>query len=363
MTEKLPISIRLKRIWLRLTRWEFWPTAIVYLPVLICYPVWALLSRDVFFFSLVNPRMRMGGLYGASKFEGLFHLNADIKPITILCESGVSIDRVKAEMAAAGISFPLIIKPDLGERGKGVEKVLTEVQLARTLPTQTSAFIIQEYLDFPFEAGVFYVRNPGECRGKITSIVVKGFLSVVGDGVQSIREIIVRNNRALLIWEKLAISLKLDWNSIPNAGEVIVIEPIGNHCRGTAFNNGTHLINDQLQTVFEDIAQQLPEFYYGRFDVRAPSEADFIMGKGIKIMEVNGANAEPAHIYEEGASLVTGIWTLLSYWNRMYRIAKSNRSRFAPSTFHEALYAYRQWQHIKHEKWNQAEPEIDPALT
>ncbi len=363
MVAKLPISLRLKRFWIRWTQWEFWPTTIVYLPVLVCYPIWALLSRDIFFFSLVNPKMRMGGLYGASKFQGLLPLDAAIKPKTLLFSADANRAMVESSLNAAQISFPIIIKPDLGERGKGVEKVVNARQLSRTLPTQTSDFVIQEYLDLPFEAGVFYIKKPGQTKGAITSIVVKGFLTVKGDGVHTIKELCLMNKRALLIWEKLEMSLSMDINRILDEGERIDIEPIGNHSRGTAFNDGNHLINPVLEERIEAMAHSLPEFHYGRFDLRAESEAQFSLGETIKVMEVNGANAEPAHIYQEGASLWGGFWTLLVYWHTIFLIARSNRNRFKPSSFAEAHLAYKQWQYIKNEKWNLAEREVDSALT
>jgi hypothetical protein len=339
---------------IKIVDWEFWSTWLVYLPVLVCYPYWAARCHSIFFFAFANPKIPMGGLYGSSKYESLKHINASDKPATMLVKHGERADSVLSKMSLLNINFPIILKPDFGERGKGVELVRSEKQLRKTIPTHSSDFVIQEYLDMPFEAGVFYIKKPWEEKGKVTSIVVKGFLHVVGDGVQTIEELALKNKRAVLLWDKLSRTLKGDLSTILPIGELVTLEPIGNHSRGTAFNNGNHLINAHINAWAERIADHLPEFYYGRFDIRAPSAEDFSKGHSIKIMEVNGANAEPAHIYQEGASLFSGLATLVKYWHTIHLIARFNKKNMPSVKFKDALFFYRRWQKIKREKWNDA---------
>lgn len=340
------------RLLIKLNHWEFWPTTLVYLPVLICYPYWALRSGSLFFFQAVNPRLIMGGLYGASKHEALAFLKDSDKPKTLLFHQGQPFQEVENQFIKAGLKYPIIIKPDLGERGKGIEKINRSSGLKPAVESQTSDYLVQEYLDMPFEAGVFYIRHPSQAKGKVTSIVVKGFLEVEGDGISTIKELATRNKRAVLIWEKLKLGLTQSEEDIPKKGERLVLEHIGNHSRGTAFNDGNHFINQKLNDWAESVAFQIPEFYYGRFDVRANSQEDFLAGKTIKIMEVNGANAEPAHIYQEGAPLIKGMKTLLLYWNTLYLISKHNLKTHPKAKFSEAWQAYKAWQAIKRDKWN-----------
>jgi hypothetical protein len=340
------------RLLIKLNHWEFWPTALVYFPILVCYPYWAIRTGSLFFFQAVNPRLRMGGLYGASKQEALEFLSAEDKPKTILFHTNNKFDGVEHRFLDAGINYPIIIKPDLGERGKGIEKIDCASRLRPAVESQTSDYLVQEYLDMPFEAGVFYIRHPTEAKGKVTSIVVKGFLEIEGDGTSSIKVLAAKNKRAVLIWSKLKMCLSKPETYVPALGEKIVLEHIGNHSRGTAFNDGNHLINQSLTDWAESVAIQIPEFYYGRFDVRAASEEDFLAGRTIKVMEVNGANAEPAHIYQEGASLSKGMKTLLQYWHTLYLISKHNLKTHPKAKFSEAWHAYKSWQEIKRDKWN-----------
>ena len=52
------------------------------------------------------------------------------------------------------------------------------------------------------------------------------------------------------------------------------------------------------RAVFDHIGKSIPDYYYGRFDLKVPSLDDLYQGKNIRIMELNGVNSEPAHIYD-----------------------------------------------------------------
>ena len=102
---------------------------------------------------------------------------------------------------------------------------------------------------------------------------------------------------------------------------------IGNHCLGTKFLNANHLINDQLTAVFNKISHEIDGFYFGRYDLRCPSLSDLYEGKNIKIMELNGAGAEPAHIYQPGFSILEGWQVLLYHWHILYEISILNHKK------------------------------------
>ena len=59
-------------------------------------------------------------------------------------------------------------------------------------------FIIQEFLTHKYECGIFYYRHPNEKKGTITYITLKEFLSVRGDGISTLKELVHLNNRASL---------------------------------------------------------------------------------------------------------------------------------------------------------------------
>ena len=50
----------------------------------------------------------------------------------------------------------------------------------------------------------------------------------------------------------------------------------------------------------------------------------------VKIMELNGCGAEPAHIYHPGSSIWSGINTLITHWKNLYRVSKENHERGVP---------------------------------
>jgi hypothetical protein len=62
-------------------------------------------------------------------------------------------------------------------------------------------------------------------------------------------------------------------------GTTQLLEPIGNHCRGTIFRDKGDLISDPLCEVFDTISKSIEGFYYGRFDLRVRSMEDLIKGE------------------------------------------------------------------------------------
>jgi len=83
----------------------------------------------------------------------------------------------------------------------------------------------------------------------------------------------------------------------------VVLEPIGNHCRGTTFLNANDIIDEKLTKVFDSISNRIPGFYFGRYDLRCSSIEDLKKGKNVRIIELNGAGSEPDNIYHSCASI------------------------------------------------------------
>lgn len=229
-------------------------------------------------------------------------------------------------LTSHGLTFPLIFKPDMGERGWMVRKINSEAEAKRYLSEIRVDFIIQELVDLPLEFGVFYLRFPSQENGFVNSITGKEFLSVEGDGRQTLEELIRKKDRAMLQWDELKATYANRLQTILQRGEKLELVSIGNHCLGTAFLNQNHLINEKLSASFDRISQQIDGFYFGRYDLRCASLDDLERGR-VKIVELNGCGAEPAHIYHPGASLWKGISDLISHWNNMYRISKENHAR------------------------------------
>jgi hypothetical protein len=308
---------------IKLKSWEYWPFGILQAP-LFFYWIWlSLKARSLVFFSASNPGILMGGMFGESKFEVLEKLPVSVKPATILVRKQAGIDEIMTQMEQAGLRFPVIAKPDLGERGWMVKRLSSWSDLEAYVSAIKIDFLIQEYVDLPFEFGVFYVRYPNEPAGRVNSIVGKEMLSITGDGQKTLRTLILEKERAKLQWAVLQNVYKERLDEKPGANETIELISIGNHCLGTKFLNRNDLITAELSASFDQISKQVEGFYFGRFDLRTASCEDLALGR-VKVMELNGCGAEPAHIYQPGFSFLKALAVMFKHWSDIYRISIEN---------------------------------------
>ena len=114
------------------------------------------------------------------------------------------------------------------------------------------------------------------------------------------------------------------------------MEPIGNHNRGTRFFDASHLISNELTDTIDEIAKGIDGFYYGRFDVKTRSEEDFKKGK-IIVLEVNGANSEPTHIYDSKFSLIQAYKEVQRHFDIQFEIAIKNPKTYSSVEFYQAV--------------------------
>lgn len=289
----------------------------------------------------------MGGMFGESKYDVLKKIPDQYVPKTILISIPVTTREVQAKISAAGMDLPLIFKPDLGERGFMVKKTTTGQEIEDYLLQIKINFLIQEWIQLPLEYGIFYTKFPGQKKGKVTSVVTKEMLSIVGNGKSTLRELIFRNDRAKLQWKKMKCTYHDRLESIIPFGEKVELVSIGNHALGTKFLNANHLINDRLSNTFDAISSRIAGFYFGRFDLRCASLEDLYEGK-IKVMELNGCGAEPAHIYDPDFSLREALSVLVIHWNNIFKIASANKKQGVNYVSHkEALAFYRKFKTAK----------------
>jgi len=245
-------------------------------------------------------------------------------PKTVLIKAG---DSKTARIEAARIGYPLIAKPDIGERGRLVEKISDLKSLEKYVQKCPINFLLQELVAFQTELGVFYIRLPHDNKGRVTSIVQKKYLSVVGDGRSTVEQLLQLNPRAQLQvnfkHDRLATILK----TIPKEAQEVIIEPIGNHSRGTIFLDKTDEIDEKLVSAIDELAHLIPEFYFGRFDILCKSLNDLRQLENFKIVELNGAGSEPGHIYDPAFSLLEGYKVVLQHFRLLYSVSKQNKQR------------------------------------
>ena len=308
---------------------------------------YALKERSLIYFSASNPSILTGGMMGESKFEVLNLVPTEVKPKMALVKLPSTHEQVLEVMKKNGFTFPVIFKPDLGERGWMVRKINNDQQIDQYLSEIKIDFILQELVDLPLEFGVFYVRFPNEENGVVNSITAKEFLSIDGDGKKTIQELILEKDRAFLQWETLKEVYTDRLEEVLQVGSRLELVSIGNHCLGTTFLNGNHLITEKLSNSFDRISKQIKGFYFGRYDLRCASLQDLENGI-VKIVELNGCGAEPAHIYQPGSSLWTAIGVLITHWKNMYRISVENHKRGVPYlSLKEGREIYRKFKGVK----------------
>ncbi len=308
----------------KIYKWEYWPFWLFYIPIYFYWFYLSLRAKSFFFFSAANPLMELGGFSNYSKYNVLSNIPVRYLPKTLLISSDYQKKHIQLILQKHGLQFPIIAKPDRGERGKGVMKIDTWVELEQYLYQARQAVILQEFIDYPLELGVMYYRLPNEKKGHVSSVVQKKFLSVTGDGTSTVKQLVLDHPRAHLYLKHLSEKYPEKLQEIPSQGEEILLEPIGNHSRGTTFLDANHLINAQLEEVFDKISRQIGGFYFGRYDLKVKNLSDLYTGENIKIMELNGANSEPAHIYDPQMPILKAYKYLFKHWKRLYHISIQN---------------------------------------
>jgi hypothetical protein len=326
---------------IRLRNWEYWPFGIVQFPVIIYWLWLSVRARSLVFFSASNPSIVLGGMFGESKFEVLRAVPSHLKPKTILIKWPATPSDVMQELAGHGLRFPLIFKPDLGERGFMVKRIYSFSEMQDYVERINADFIIQEFVDLPVECGVFYARFPHEQNGQVTSLVLKEMLAVTGNGTSSVEDLILQQDRARLQYNRLQKTHNGVLRQVLPSGQKLELNSIGNHCLGTKFIDGSVHLSGELSASFDRICKELNEFYFGRIDLRCASLEHLKRGE-VQIMEVNGCGAEPGHIYHPGFPLRKAISVLFAHWRTIYEISVQNQKRGYPYTsLKECLRIYR----------------------
>ena len=319
----------------RKTRWEYWPAWFFYVPI-IGYILWlAVRHRGLTLFTTVNPAIFAGGFVNESKSEILDGLTADPANDEFVCAfrkiapSSATDDRVatlEEFLETRGLEYPVVLKPDAGQRGSGVA-VVRSTEEAREYLADTPIDVIAQEFAPGEEFGIFYYREPGEAAGRIFSITEKRFPEVEGDGHRTLEQLVLADDDLLPMARLYLDKLGSRTLEVPARGERVRLVEIGNHCRGAVFLDGAWVKTDALERRIDEISRRYDGFDFGRYDLRTPSVDDLREGRNFKIVELNGATSEATHIYDPRNSVLTAYRTLFEQWRILFRIAASNRAR------------------------------------
>lgn len=316
--------------------YEYWPWWLFYLPMTPYWVYQAIRAKSLTYFTAVNPGIEAGGFYGEYKTEIMKHISPEYLAKTIFISFGTTFEDLLKLLINNNLQYPIIAKPNVGERGTSVAKIYSETELRAYHEATNADYLIQEFITYSIELGVLFSRMPDKKIGKVSSVTLKEFLSVTGDGKSTIEELVLQSNRARFQLDALQKKLAAGMQEILPLGENRLLEPIGNHCRGTKFVNANHLINSQLHDVFTKVSEGFDGFFYGRFDMKVSSIEDLYQGKNIRIMELNGVSSDPGHIYDPRYYLWQAYRDLSWHWKRAADISIINqRNGVKPLLFSE----------------------------
>lgn len=313
----------------KLWRWEFWPPPLFYAPFI---PAWCLLAirhGGLTVFARANPALpALGGLVLESKhaLQAKFH-GPQVLPTALLPPASQAtldqrLDNLAQAMSANAWAYPIVLKPDVGQRGVGVQILRSQEDARHALAAAPASQVLQPYDPGPCEAGVFYVRLPSEPRGRIFSITHKRFPRTTGDGQRTLEQLIWADKRlrmqARMFLRRLGPEAA---ERIPANDEEVALGAAGNHAQGAKFTDGKHLATDALLDAVEGIARRCDGFYFGRLDVRYTDAAALRAG-AFQAVEVNGAASESTHLYDPSFSLFQAYRILWDQWDWAFRIGR-----------------------------------------
>ena len=334
---RLPWAQALRIRLARMRRWEFWPSWVYYGPIVL-WIVWlGIKHRSFTVFTACDPALDAGGLVGESKHQALQLLQANAPDLAATYiyvpadPAGVKQRTAKALVFAQQHGFPVVLKPDVGLRGRGVYVARSEQQVCDYISRFGGDLIVQRHIAGE-EFGVFVARMPGQQQVQVLSIVNKTFPTVTGDGVLNLRQLILADARASLISALLLARWEAELARVVAQGEVVQLVEIGTHSRGSLFLDACHLATPALEATLRRLLDATPGYAFGRMDLRVPSAAHLERGEGLKVLEFNGVSSESAHIYHPDTPLWQGYRAMFVQWSLAFEIGAAYASQGVPVT-------------------------------
>ena len=312
---------------------EYWPWQIFYIP-LYPYLVYLIIKhKTAFAFSAINSGISAdSGLFTANKYDILKKVPIGYKPNECLITIADSEEQVIEKVKENGLEFPLICKPIFGERGDDVEKLESPLSLRKYYQELQESFVVQEFIDLKEEFGIVFFKHPDTHEVEITSIVQKELLSVVGDGNRKVSDLLKESSRGHLYLSKIIKKYPELADKIIEKDQLQIVEPIGNHCRGTKFIDRNDLLDSTvvLKKV-KEVVLPLDNIHFGRLDLKVESEAKLLQEEGkITVFEINGVHAEPSHIYDSKTSIIKAYRDLYAQWDKIFVYGKICANKGVP---------------------------------
>jgi len=324
--------------WRRLTSWEFWPAPAVQWRLVPW--LWSLGRRSGGFlvFTCANPDFPSGGFIGAAKsiwLRALVDAQAALPRWTLLpaapAASFVTADSraatLDAWMTEAGVTWPVVLKRDIGGQGRGVQICHSHPEALRYFVDNLCAVVAQEYVA-GLEFAVWFAREPGVRTGRILAVSEAQFPAVTGDGKHSLDRLILSDDCALSRGSIFITKFAARIADIPAAGEVITLSDLAQPSDGAyAFDVTAELSTPELTDAINNLARHLSDFHFGKFQVRCPSREDFRVGQNLRVLGVAGVKAAGSAIRDPRRSVHDACAQTQRQWEACFAIGAALHQR------------------------------------
>lgn len=336
---------------------EFWPTWLMYLPVAIMWIFWSIRYRSATLPLIANPNIFLSGMVGGSKAELMSQAKGAcanaILPWLKITKSNNNVSELAKQalqhLEQKSIFFPFVCKPDTGCRGVGVKLIKDHAAFITTLekyPVGTN-IILQQLSHFSDEVGIFFIRYPKAPAGQIVSLTFKQRPEVIGNGHNTLCELVQQDKRAAKLLPLYKTRNQAKWHTVLPKGERHSLLFSASHCRGAVFIDGRQHITPELDHAINLIMQDLPEFHYGRMDVKYKDLASLTTGQHLEIVEINGASSESIHIWDKNTRLLDAFKTLIWQYNTLFKIGNEVRNMGGkPPSINALIKAWRYEKHL-----------------
>ena len=314
----------------RLTHWETWHHHAKYIPIL---PVWAwytLKAKSMWFFTASNPTISFGGMEGESKEETYSQLPEGTFPQTIYISPSEPFATVEKRVKENNFEFPFAVKPNVGMMGFMFRKINSIDQLRHYHEKMPIDYLVQKFIEYPLEVGVFYYRMPHQNKGKVSGLAYKLIPEIIGDGNSTLMEHLNQTKSRRFDLEMMKYRHQSNLNKIIPLGEKYLLSNASNGSQGGKMVAYQSHKLEYLNKIFDEISLYKGNLFYGRFDIKCTSLKDLEEGKNFSILEFNGCGSGIQHIYGRGFNLIQ-VWVLvLKHWRMLYKISVHNHNNGVP---------------------------------
>jgi hypothetical protein len=316
---------------------EFWPSWAMYLPVGAQWIYHSIRYRSLTLPFLANPSLTLSGMVGVPKSELMNQASTECAK-AILPWIDFTVDETDAHSQAQnciaraqerGIEMPMVCKPDIGCRDVGVKLVKNIEQLTAIIESYPpgATLLCQKLASWEPEVGIFYVKDPETGTSTIASLTLKSSPTMIGDGHHTLGQLIEQDPRAGQLTRLYYDRHKDTWDTIPAQGETIKLVFSASHSKGAIFTNAHKHITPALTEKIADLMNDLPDFYYGRLDVKFKDIASLEKGETLQIIEINGASSESIYIWDKDTTFKAAIRALLWQYATLFKIGAYHRAQ------------------------------------